>query len=188
MANYVYILRFSNEKLYIGVSVNPKRRLAEHRRTNVLVGHAVRKYGEPELLLIYKGDRIQCFVEEQYLVDLFNTLPPNGYNLQRGGTGGSAPGPESRAKMVAAKQGRKISDETKSRMRATHKDRKPISEETRKRISKAAKRRGIMPSTLAASIEARKGKALSAGTRKKLSKAAKDQWARWRAEKSHPNV
>lgn len=189
MFSYVYILRFVNKKLYIGVSVNPKRRVVEHLRENKIVGHAAKKYGIPELLIVWSGLRVECFEYEQYLVDALSTIIPNGYNLQRGGEGGSVPSTESRAKMATARIGCKLSIETRQRMVESHKKRKPISKETRNKLSKAAKnRKPISKATRIKLSLAGQGRYTSHETRKKLSDAARHQWAQWRAEKSHQSV
>lgn len=44
---YIYILRDSNNKLYVGYSKNLRRRLAEHKRKNV---YATKRLINPELV------------------------------------------------------------------------------------------------------------------------------------------
>jgi group I intron endonuclease len=187
MISYVYILKFSNGKLYVGVSVDPKQRLRTHLKSNTVLRGAFQKHGQPELLVVFRGEREKCFENEQYLTDLLQTVVPNGYNLQRGGTGGSVPSELSRLRMSKAKQGKKVLAKTKARMMAAHKNRLPISEETRCRMSESAKRRGASDAVMVKLQEGRRQKTaegIAANTRRKLSEAAIRQWVRWRGQQS----
>ncbi len=108
---HVYILAFSSEKIYVGVSVDPENRLNQHRkRKTSLVFHAIEKHGEPRLIRIAKGSRAECYELEEHLVDTLNTLAPNGYNLVRGGRGGLGQSEESRQRKSEAAKKRGVSD------------------------------------------------------------------------------
>lgn len=83
---------------------------------------------------------------EKYFIFLYNTLSPNGYNLEEGGRGG-VPSEETRRKISEKKSGEKH-----------HMFRKHHSDETKQKISESLKR--ISSSN--------KGKYLSEETKKKL--------------------
>lgn len=107
--------------------------------------------------------------DEQYYIEVFDTLYPNGYNLTEGGDGGIV-SEESRKKMSESKKGllsrekhpmlgKHHSDETKHKISEVHKG-KHISEEQKKKLSSALKGR----------TSPNKGKPMSEETKKKLSK------------------
>ena len=93
--------------------------------------------------------------DEQYYIEVFDTLWPNGYNLTKGGDGGEIPCEEIRKKISKAHKGKHLSDETKKKMSESRKG-KHFSDETKKKLS-----------------ESRKGKHLSDETKKKLSELNK---------------
>ena len=113
--------------------------------------------------------------DEQYYINFFKTLWPNGYNLTEGGDGCVA-SEEIRKKMsqnhydCSGKNhpmfGKKHSEETKKKMSNSHKGQippnkgKPMSEETKKKLSDSHK--GQIPPN--------KGKPMSEEQKKKLSK------------------
>lgn len=89
---------------------------------------------------------------EKYFIFLYNTMSPNGYNLQEGGRGGT-PSKNTRKKMseshigkTSGMKGKKASDETKMKMSESHKglcsgEKHPMygkhhKDESRKKISK----------------------------------------------------
>jgi hypothetical protein len=80
-------------------------------------------------------------------IAVYKTLAPKGYNQSPGGQG----------------KGRRVSDETKKKLREVAKKRPPVSEETRKKNREVATN-------------------ISAETRKKRSEAQVKVWARRRAE------
>lgn len=174
---FVYCLTFPNGKQYVGVSTNPKRRYAEHRGSSTPCGGAFRKHGNPVMAVLVKASRAYCMELEAVLTDNWRTIVPTGYNLQRGGTGGSVPCSESREKMRQAQTGRKVSEATRERMRKAQQKRPPISEETRERLREAAKRRGMRPQVWEASAQARKGRPLSEQQRQAASERVKQWWA-----------
>lgn len=182
VANQVYCLTFPNGKQYIGVSVDPVIRMFGHRRNQGLLGHAIRKHGEPEMRILLVGSREYCMLMEGRLTDGYNTVVPNGYNLQRGGTGGSIPSEMSKQRMSEAHMGYRASGETKAKMRAVAKNRLPISEETRQRISVSAKKRGMPRAVIEAGAISNRGKRQSEERRAATSKRMKIWWANRRQE------
>ena len=93
-------------------------------------------------------------IDEQYYIEVFDTLWPNGYNLTKGGDG-VIPSEETRKKMSQNHYdcsgenhpmfGKKHSEETKKKLSDSHKGKpspnkgKPMSEEQKKKLSLANK-------------------------------------------------
>lgn len=81
-----------NAKMYIGVTINPKRRWKQHLRmkTNCkALKSAMKKYGKENFEFT-----LLCCGEDQYIddlevkfIDFYNTVAPNGYNITLGGEG-----------------------------------------------------------------------------------------------------
>ena len=102
MKSGVYI--YTNEvngKKYVGQSQDVDRRIKEHiyrasektsQEYNSILHRAFRKYGIENFSI----EKISCSVEEMndievQLIEKYNTLFPNGYNIQRGGNYTSSP-------------------------------------------------------------------------------------------------
>ena len=90
MGKYIYkITNTLNGKAYIGQSNNPKRRFTEHKKSkdlNIsLIGRALAKYGEECFTFEIIGFFEDYNQKEKDFIKQFNTLYPNGYNLQEGG-------------------------------------------------------------------------------------------------------
>jgi hypothetical protein len=145
-AAYVYrITNTLNGMQYIGVTVDPKKRFRSHCRavgsSRLLLKNAILKYGK---------EHSYCYKIEPKVIALYNTEKPNGYNLSKGGMGSlgltgemngcygrtgekhphfGKPGyrtgiphtEETKAKMRAARLGRKQSEEVKAKIGAAHK-------------------------------------------------------------------
>ena len=127
MRHYLYQIRNKfNGKCYIGVTNNPKRRYKEHFESengSVLIKQSLLKYGpnafEFKILVIGYCDYIYDL--EIKAIAKFNTMSPFGYNITFGGEGIQA--------------GFKHSEETKQKISAALHARKPISTETRRKLS-----------------------------------------------------
>ena len=136
---FVYLLIFSNSKIYVGMSRTDAkglrtRRYNQHaadarRGKNRPVYHAWRKYGAPEMLVLSEhAARQECVEAERAAIVVFETIDPaKGYNLAHGGEGLNAPkgsavhtlmtqkvwlNPERSAKLSAALKGRPVSQIT----------------------------------------------------------------------------
>ena len=84
----------------------------------------------------------QMCSDEQYYIEVFDTLWPNGYNLTKGGDGGEIPCEEIRKKIsmklkgrTAHNKGKHLSEEQKKKLSDAHKG-KTMSDEQKKKLSK----------------------------------------------------
>ena len=163
-----------NGKVYIGSTVNLKRRLDEHRRGlrggahgNPHLQSSWNKYGEDAFefdILEYLDNLEELHLAEQFWVDIYREEGKTLYNL-------AIPG---RSPML----GREHTEESKRQMSKSQKNRPPTSEETKRRMSKT--RKGKKPSKKHCQklSEANRGKTLSEEHKQKLSEASKAAWAR----------
>ena len=128
----IYIRRNTvNDKCYMGQSVDPLCRWYQESCRDMAIGHALRKYG----VSVFES-KVLFWVETQdaanwwecCLIDIYNTLAPNGYNITEGGSNGNpyagktaAEMEVTRAKISAAMQGRQASLETRAKISAAMK-------------------------------------------------------------------
>ena len=203
MVGYIYLITdTTNGMQYVGQHhYNKEGELdPNYHGSGIIISKIYKK--RPETL---KEEYIKtCYSEEemcsdeQYYIEVFDTLWPNGYNLTEGGEGcaaceetrkkisesnkGKTLSEEHRRKLSEAKKGRpspmlgkKHSEETKRKMKG-----KKLSEEHRRKLSEAHKgktlsgehRKKISESNKGKNIWM-KGKHLSEETKKKMSEALK---------------
>lgn len=92
----IYKLTFPNNKIYIGLSNDIKRRMWEHRtdNTNQPVSYAINKYGMPEnvtVLVAGVESRDSLRAYEKYYIKLYKSNNKViGYNITEGGDGASS--------------------------------------------------------------------------------------------------
>lgn len=87
-----------NNKVYIGKTNNLERRKREHeiKENNSLIDRAIKKYGEENFVweILEFVEKSQSNEREKYWIDKYNSYfrdeNSNGYNMTRGGDGGSA--------------------------------------------------------------------------------------------------
>lgn len=86
---YVYKITAPSGKAYVGVTKNMKTRMTAHKASSMLIGDAIRKYGDQMQydILCACEDRNHASKIEVGLIKSFNTKYPNGYNLTDGGLG-----------------------------------------------------------------------------------------------------
>lgn len=89
---YVYqITNKVNEKKYIGITNNPKKRWENHKCNNdptMVIAKAIKKYGKDnfEFKILLSGLSIEeASNKEIELIQSLNTRVPNGYNVAEGG-------------------------------------------------------------------------------------------------------
>lgn len=94
---YIYKVRnLINDKLYIGKTNNFEKRKLEHTRYDIDNGNifhkALKKYGLDnfEWEIIDEAEGLEAInVLEKYYIEKYNSYKPNGYNMTKGGDGGS---------------------------------------------------------------------------------------------------
>ena len=88
---YVYrITNKINNKKYIGITNNYKRRFSEHKKkfSTSAIHRAIKKYGEENFIfeVVFSELSLEESCEKEIkLIQLENTLVPNGYNIAKGG-------------------------------------------------------------------------------------------------------
>jgi len=105
---WIYILTFPNGKQYVGQTINLKQRFYSYRSNKKTNEHnAIRKYGWNNI------DRIEMKCSEKYLdwqeieaIKNYNTLYPNGYNLETGGHINKHLSNETKRKLSESKKGK----------------------------------------------------------------------------------
>jgi group I intron endonuclease len=163
------------KKVYIGITkLKPERRWSNGKgyKESVCFNNAINKYGWENFiheilftnLTVYEAEK-----KERYLIKQWNTLSPNGYNLQSGGS-----------------VNRTFSSETILKMRASQSG-KVLTEEHRKKISKSNIGKTPSPETLLKMSLANIGKKLSEETKAKISQSLKKS-ANIRIEKSSKEI
>lgn len=207
--NYtVYMHRFPNGKIYIGITCqNPEERWRGGAGYKAqLVHRAIEKYGWDAIQHIILFDGLckeEAEQKEIELIKLFSSNNPEfGYNVENGGNCIGTHSEitkrkiaesnrrrivtdETRRKQSAAHSGFKMLDEQKEKIRAAMLGR-VISEETREKMSAASKGRVVSEQTRKKLSEAKSGKPISFKSPKvrgdKISKAMKER------DKSRPDI
>lgn len=89
MKKDIYIIEnLLNHKKYVGQSNRPFRRFIEHKnhKNNFPIHNAIQKYDVDNFKLTILEKNIENYNErEQYWINYYNTIVPNGYNLTIGG-------------------------------------------------------------------------------------------------------
>lgn len=145
---YIYkITNLINGKVYIGQTKNnPLYRWHQHikgyNNSNSILKKAINKYSKDSFTfeVIAKSDIIaELNSLERNFIKEFNSLAPNGYNLESGGREDYKLSEESILKMRKAKLGKKASNSTKLKMSEAQKGRKHTPESLEK-MSKSQKK------------------------------------------------
>ena len=92
----VYMIIFPNNKKYIGISNNIRRRMNEHNtdfRNNLPIEHAIKKYGKINNFILLEEiqpeNRELMRIREKYWISKYCSNNRNfGYNISEGGEGG----------------------------------------------------------------------------------------------------
>lgn len=86
---YLYkIINNINNKVYIGITNDYKRRWANHGTENTVISNAIKKYGKENFTfeVLFKNVPIDEIDDlEIAQIKLHNSLVPNGYNVAKGG-------------------------------------------------------------------------------------------------------
>lgn len=108
----IYLLRSPSNKVYIGQTKrNIEKRLRQHQKCkdNVIIHKAIKKYGFDKFqveILIY-CNYIHLDEYERKFIAFYNSVCPNGYNMNSGGCSGRIYCDESRLKMSLSRLGEK---------------------------------------------------------------------------------
>lgn len=179
MARILYkITNLINGKCYIGQTNNFNLRMSAHKATyKSMVSKAIHKYGKEN----FKFEKLAIFEDymiddaEQKAINVFNTICPNGYNLDNGGCLQKQMSDEAKKKLSKSKtgkpsnrKGKTMSEETRQRLSQSKKG-KPISQKIKDMLLNYAKNQKMSEATKKKISDARKGKKLSEGHKQKLS-------------------
>ncbi len=146
----IYKLTSLSGKIYIGKSVNIRRRLHDHRnsKNGSYLKRAINKHGwdsfKIEILEIVENfdklkDNYDLLKRESYYIEIFNSTDRNnGYNICKHSTDrtGIKCSDETKLKMSKARKGIPLSEEHKKNLRQAHLG-KTLSKECRENMSKA---------------------------------------------------
>lgn len=154
----VYVIENKvNQKLYVGQTTKSvidrwKAHVKDHKRCNYVFYKAMRKYGIDAFCIkcSFKLNSKEEMNElESFLIEEFNTMNPNGYNMTAGGEGrpGAIVTDETRLKISNSLKGKmagiknpmfgvRFSDERRMKISESRKG-KIISDETREKMSAA---------------------------------------------------
>lgn len=88
----IYIIKNRiNNKVYIGQAKNPEERFISHckpssaKSSNSLIDYAIQKYGADNFWYEILESQVENYNErERYWIKYYNSLKPNGYNIQEG--------------------------------------------------------------------------------------------------------
>lgn len=180
----VYVItNIVNGGVYVGSTVDLKRRLDEHKRGlrggthgNPHLQASWNKHGEKAFefdVLEYLDNLEELHLSEQFWVDIYREEGRELYNV-------AVPG---RSPML----GRKHTEESRQQMSESQKNRPPASEETRRKMSRTRKGKTPSEEHKRKLSEANLGKRLSKEHKQKLSEASKAAWARgdYDSEETH---
>lgn len=88
----IYIIKNDiNNKVYIGQSINAEERFVQHckpssTKDGSLIAKAIQKYGKEHFWMEILEKQIKNYNEREiYWIEFYNSLTPNGYNIQKGG-------------------------------------------------------------------------------------------------------
>lgn len=128
---------------------------------------AIRKYGAENFVVFqiaWARDLNELNKQEAFFIDCLNVMcPKHGYNARKGGAGGRL-SEEARKRMSESRKGEKHwaygkrrSPEHQAKLTAARRNRGPLSEKTRRKISEAGKGRTLSEQTRRKISESRKG-------------------------------
>ena len=176
MIGYIYlIIDLTNWKKYVGQHHYHLEKLDSNYHGS---GHIIRQIYKKRPETLKEVYLKTCYTQEeldeweQYYIKFYDTLYPNGYNLEKGGRGG-VPSEETRRKISQNHRdcsgeknpfyGKQHSEEVKKKISDTHKGKPsnkkgiPLSEEHKKKLSDKNKGKKLSEETKQKMSEARSG-------------------------------
>lgn len=155
----IYMLKnLVNQKCYVGQTVDLKRRLSQHRRSNRPgIDSAIQKYGWKNFTceVLEECPREMLNEREIFWIAKLDCIVPNGYNCTIGGNCfigennpnyGKPRSAETRAKISATLKGHGVSEETRKKIGMANSGRKRTEEEKLK-ISNSLKGHAVSEET-----------------------------------------
>ncbi|OLD63405.1 MAG: hypothetical protein AUF65_02400 [Chloroflexi bacterium 13_1_20CM_50_12] len=171
----------ANEKVYIGSSVNLRKRhnyhfedLKNNKHANKHLQRAWCKYGPGSFVFEVIELVLPPFLvtQEQYWIDTLQAVE-NGFNIMP---------------IAGSTVGRKVSDETRTKLVDARQRRGPISFETRAKMSASHKAENLSLETRAKLSASHKAENLTPETRMKISNASRNRSSETRAKISKSNT
>jgi len=182
VVGFIYLITNKiNGKQYVGQTIRTmgarwKDHISESRRCSYPIAQAIKKYGSEnfEVSELARCNSIEQLNElEPLLIQQYDTLRPNGYNLASGGKN-AIPHPETIQRLSESHKGKKLSPEQVEKLRQANTGR-IRSEETRKKMGLASKARNTGRKQSAETIEKRavnlRGRKFSDEHKRKISLA-----------------
>jgi group I intron endonuclease len=171
------ITNLLNLKQYVGITkFSIEERFLQHIKKGFLLTEAIQKYGKDKFsieLIVEVESPDRAYELEQHYIKKYNTKAPNGYNLTDGGDGIFGWEPSEEYRKECSERIKQLHNEKKVGMYG-----KKHTEETKKKMSDAAKGkekpwlsgRKISEETKEKISQSNKGKKLSEETKQKISK------------------
>ena len=153
MKSGIYYTKCSgNGKIYVGQSMNIERRWSGHlyelrhgKHVNVMLQRSFNKYGEDsfEWNIITRVPSMALDQMEMDWIKFFDCMAPKGFNLMGGGGSLHSHSAISRHKMSKNRKGIKLSPEHCRKLSKAQKNRPPMTEETKRKMSESQKKRWL---------------------------------------------
>lgn len=169
----VYMHRFPNSKVYIGITQKePEKRWLNGRGYQTqYVYKAIKKYGweNIEHLILFSGlSKIDAEEKEIELIALYKSnLPDFGYNVENGGNSSGKHSQVTCRKISQSKKGWNPSQETRKNMSDSRRG-KPLSEDRKRKMSESSPHRPMSEENKRKLIEINTGRIVSEETREKI--------------------
>lgn len=164
----IYLLMNTvNGKHYVGQTSQQRmnRRVNGHRasasKPTTAISHAIAKYGWDAFTvetLEECVDHTDLDMAERFWIATYNSLSPNGYNLETGGCSRKTVHPDVVERVASKNRGQKRTPEQRARNSAANKGRK-LSEEHKRLIGLAGAGRPVTDATRLKMSEAQRGRA-----------------------------
>ena len=192
MKTIIYLItNAKNEKMYVGLTRQSlQRRWCGHLRAarkgaRTALAAAIRKYGEVDFVMEHIAScssRHLAGLVEADLIRQYGTKAPSGYNLTDGGDGVGGLSREIIERTAERNRGRKHTEKARNAIGLASRQR-VRTDETKIKMAISAKKRGVLRSTIEASIRARLGKKLpprSSDHSRKISDGLRRAWGKRR--------